>query len=30
MQSRATEENKELFVLYTYHRSLIQSEVTFL
>jgi len=30
MQSRATEENKELFVLYTYHRSLIWSEVTFL
>jgi len=30
MQSRATEENKELFVLYISHRSLIQSEVTFL
>jgi hypothetical protein len=26
----AREEDKELFVLYIYHRSLIQSEVTFL
>jgi len=25
MQSRATEENKKFFVVYIYHRSLIQS-----
>ena len=30
MQCRATEEHKELFVLYIYHRSLLRSEVTFL
>jgi len=30
MQSRATEENEKLFVLYAYHRSLIPSEVRFL
>jgi len=30
MQSRTTDANKELFVLYIYHRSLRRSEVTFL
>jgi len=30
MHSRATDTNKVLFVLYIYHRSLRQSEVTFL
>jgi len=30
MQSGATEDNKELCVIYIYHISLIQSEVTFL
>jgi len=30
MQSRATEENKELFVLYIYHRPLTWSDVMFL
>jgi len=30
MQSKATDANKELFVLYIYHRSLCRSEVTFL
>jgi len=30
MQSRATEENKEVFVLFIYHRPLTQSEVIFL
>jgi len=30
MQSTATEENKELFVLYIYHRRITWSEITFL
>jgi len=30
MQSRATEANKEMFVLYIYHRPLTRSEITFL
>jgi len=30
MQSTATETNKELFVLYIYHRPLTRSEITFL